>query len=239
MQIMSRSTRQLNARPLRQCPPAPTVMSLFGQSAGARLEAGPTFASRSHVTRFLHLLLLLIVANQLLGSQFMDRPLPGEDADWPFVLHEWVGMAGFAVIVLFWIWTFVRHRSETSAGRLVPWCSPSGWRDVLVDARQTARNIMALKASGGRAGAFVSAVHGLGLIIASAMAASGTGYFLLFEGTSLGSRVIGIHKFLANFMWAYLIGHASMAALHAMLGDDVFARMFWMKRRKTDLTECR
>ncbi len=98
---------------------------------------------------------------------------------------------------------------------------------------------MALKAPDDRAGALASAVHGLGLVIASAMAASGASYFLLFEGTSLGSRVLGIHKFLANFMWAYLIGHASMAALHAMLGDDVFARMFWMKRRKTDPTECR
>jgi cytochrome b561 len=147
-------------------------------------------------------------------------------------------MAGFAVIVLFWLWTFVRHRSETNAARLVPWCSLSGWRDVLVDARKTARNIMALKAPGGRAGALVSAVHGLGLLLASAMAASGASYFLLFEGTSLGGGVLGVHKYLANFMWVYLIGHASMAALHAMLGDDVFARMFWLKRDKTDLTEC-
>jgi cytochrome b561 len=196
------------------------------------------FASRSHVTRLLHLLLLLIVANQLLGSQFMDKPLPGEDADWPFLLHEWVGMAGFVVIVLFWIWTFVRHHSETNAARLVPWFSFSGWRDVLIDAKKTVRNIIAFKAPVGRASALVSAVHGLGLLVASAMAASGASYFLLFEGTSLGGGVLGVHKLLANIMWAYLIGHASMAALHAMLGDDVFARMFWLKRRKTDPTGC-
>jgi hypothetical protein len=27
-------------------------------------------------------------------------------------------------------------------------------------------------------------------------------------------------------MWAYLIGHASMALLHQALGDKVFSRMF-------------
>jgi cytochrome b561 len=37
-------------------------------------------------------------------------------------------------------------------------------------------------------------------------------------------------------MWAYLIGHALVALVHHALGDDIFSRMFWVKRRRTHAT---
>ena len=190
-------------------------------------------SSRSHVTRLLHVFLLLIVIHQLVGSQFMERPLPGDDPAWPFQFHAWIGVAGVAAISFFWLWTLVRHRSETPVGRLVPWFSAAGYRNLLADVK---RNYQRL--TGGRAlepedahGALASAVHGLGLLVASIMAVSGAAYFFFFEGTPLGGIVLGLHKIFANFMWAYLIGHAGAALLHTLWGDDILSRMFWLKRK--------
>jgi hypothetical protein len=186
---------------------------------------------RSHVSRILHLLLLLIVINQLVGSQFIEKPSPGEDAGWPFIVHEWVGVTGFVILTLFWLWAFLRHGSETSVTRLVPWLSASGWRGLFADLKQTAGDIVT-RAALCHTAALASAVHGLGLLAASAMAMSGAAYFLFLAGTRLGGLVLELHKFIANFMWVYLIGHASMAIIHAMLGSGAVGRMFWLKRSK-------
>jgi Prokaryotic cytochrome b561 len=186
---------------------------------------------RSHISRILHLLLLSIVISQLFGSQFMEKPSAGETADWPFVLHEWVGMAGFVILALFWLWTCLRRGSETSPKRLVPWLSASGWRDLLADVKRTAGDIVTRSAPRHTA-ALASAVHGLGLLAASAMAISGAAYFLFLAGTHMGALVLELHKLVANFMWTYLIGHAGMAIIHAMLGSEVVARMFWLTPAK-------
>ena len=52
-------------------------------------------STRSHSTRALHLSLLVIVVSQLLTSQVMERPFPGEEPGWPFLLHEWIGLAAY------------------------------------------------------------------------------------------------------------------------------------------------
>ncbi|MBV8663819.1 MAG: cytochrome b/b6 domain-containing protein, partial [Hyphomicrobiales bacterium] len=54
-----------------------------------------------------------------------------------------------------------------------------------------------------------------------------------FSGGEHGRTVLGLHRLAANLMWAYVIGHASVAVLHQALGDDIFSRMFWPRRRKT------
>jgi cytochrome b561 len=197
--------------------------------------------SRSHVTRVLHLLLLLTVLHQLMGSRIMERPFPGDEPAWPFVLHQWVGLASLAALGVFWAWTLVRHRLETPLGRLVPWFSIDGYRAVLIDVTRSAgRLIGVVTPDDGHEqadGALASAVHGLGLLVASAMAVSGAAYFLFFEGTSAGKLVLGLHKLFANFMWAYLIGHAGLAILHALWGDDILSRMFWLRPRRTSSVE--
>jgi len=42
---------------------------------------------------------------------------------------------------------------------------------------------------------------------------------------------MGLHSLAGDLMWVYLIGHASMAILHQLAGDEVFSRMFWFRRR--------
>lgn len=79
-----------------------------------------------------------------------------------------------------------------------------------------------------------SAVHGLALLAAIAMAASGAIVFATMgpDGalSGLGSGALSAHSLLANLMWAYLVGHASLAVLHQMQEHDTL-RMFSLRKR--------
>jgi cytochrome b561 len=187
--------------------------------------------TRSHVTRFLHLALLLIVLHQLASSQFMERPLPGDEPEGLFLTHQWLGTVGLGVVTLFWLWTLARHASETSLGALVPWFSVRRLAALGGDLRAVAQAIAARRAPG-PLDALVSAVHGLGLLTASGLAASGVAWMLLFQGTHMGRSVLAAHSLLGNLMWAYVVGHAGMGVLHQFAGEDVFSRMFWFAPRR-------
>jgi len=187
--------------------------------------------TRSHATRALHLSILLVVVSQLLSSQVMERPFPGDEPGWPFLLHEWIGLAGVCVITLFWLWSLARNPAETPLSRLFPWLSRKRLSDIADEIVGFLRDIFALRAPSFKLDAIASAVHGLGLMLASFLALSGAAWYFVFTGTSYGKTVIGLHSLAGNLMWVYLIGHASMAILHQLAGDEVFSRMFWFRRR--------
>ena len=88
---------------------------------------------RSHMTRVLHLAVLLTVVDQLLTSLIMERPLPGEDPDWPFALHRRSAWSASACLMLFWLWTLIRDERETPLQQLFPWFSERGIRRVVAD----------------------------------------------------------------------------------------------------------
>ncbi len=188
--------------------------------------------ARSHMTRVLHLALLLTVVDQLLTSLIMERPLPGEDPDWPYALHEQVGLVGLGVLTLFWLWMLIRDERETPLQRLFPWFSAESLAELADDVRAVVRALVALRAPPLRLDALSSAIHGLGLLLATFLAMSGAAWFALFTGTPCGRIVLMAHKLAGNVMWAYLIAHASAALLHHALGDRIFARMFWVRRRR-------
>ena len=192
--------------------------------------------TRSHITRLLHLALLLIVLHQLLSGTVMERPLPGEEPAWPYALHERIGLVGLGVLALFWLWTLVRHPVETPVARLLPWFSASPLAAVFKDVASVVRAVLSFRAPPLELEALASAVHGLGLLVASFLALTGAAWFCLFAGTPYGRMVMGMHQLSANLMWAYLIGHALIAVVHRALGDDIFSRMCWVKRRPTHAT---
>lgn len=187
--------------------------------------------SRSHLTRALHLALLLVVIHQLMTSLIMERPLPGEAPDWPFALHQSFGMVGLGVLALFWLWTLARHRAETPLARLLPWFSAARRGAVADDVVRLARSVAALRAPPLPLEALAGAVHGLGLLVATFLATSGAAWLLFLAGTPYGRTALGLHKLAGDLMWVYLIAHVSAAVVHRLLGDDVFSRMFWGKRR--------
>jgi cytochrome b561 len=79
-----------------------------------------------------------------------------------------------------------------------------------------------------------SAVEGLGLLVASAMAATGAVLYATMSPdgalSGFGSAALNAHKLLANLMWAYLVGHALLAVLQETQGHDVLKRIFSMKK---------
>jgi cytochrome b561 len=184
---------------------------------------------RSPATRVLHLLLLLAVLHQLIDSQFMDKPLPGEEPSLIFILHGYIGLASVGVVAAFWVWTMIRQ-GETSLGRLLPWFSLMRLRDVAADAVRQLHRLARLQAPTDEDGAMTSAVHGLGLLTVTMMVATGTLYYFT-EGSPFGRSALSMHKLFANVMWVYLVAHAGLAVLHHLLGSDIFSRMFWSRRR--------
>ena len=57
---------------------------------------------KSVLTRILHLLLLMAVMHQLVGSSIMEAPRPGQPGGLLFELHEWGGLTSLGLILLFW-----------------------------------------------------------------------------------------------------------------------------------------
>ncbi len=182
---------------------------------------------RSQATRAIHLLLLLVVLNQLAGSQFMRRPFPGDPPGTLYALHEYVGLASLAVVAAFWVWTLVR-RGETRLGRLLPWFSIARLRDVAADVAAQLRRVARGRFPDDADGAFASAVHGLGLLAVTSMAATGSLFFFA-QGTPVAHAALSLHKLIANLVWAYLFAHAGLAVLHHVLGSDILSRMFWTR----------
>lgn len=185
--------------------------------------------NRSLTTKFFHLLIMLIVLHQLLVSSVMEGPNRGRPGDWFYELHEWGGLAGLGLLTLFWLWVFVR-RNETPVSAMLPWFS-SARRVALVEDLRL--HIAALKDRHwpqSTNDAMASATHGLGLLTAMAMAATGAATLLWPGGSALHATVLSTHKVLANLMWAYLIGHASIAVLHHFAGDDSLKRMFRIRQ---------
>jgi cytochrome b561 len=79
------------------------------------------------------------------------------------------------------------------------------------------------------------AVHGLGLVTVTAMALTGATMVLAMASDgSMGTllrAVRWVHGFVANFMWAYVIGHVTMAVLHQVRGERLLTRMFSLRAR--------
>lgn len=134
------------------------------------------------------------------------------------------------ILVLFWLWILFRRR-EQSFSDLVPWFSVEKLRTLSEDIGRHVNALIRLRLPlPTEASPLASATHGLGLIIASVMAVTGAiVYFQMGPTgalTDFGRSALGIHRPAANLMWAYLIGHATIALLHQISGHSVLQRMF-------------
>lgn len=182
-------------------------------------------------TKALHALLALSITHQMLISLVMAVPRPpSQPIETPFQLHSWVGVVSFGIVIVFWLWTLAR-RGEAGIGAFIPWFSSVRRRAILDDLRAYGTALRRLKLPDSAVHtAFANAVHGLGLLLATYLAATG---FIVYtqmaaDGsmTSLGHMLADWHGALANVMWAYLIGHAAMALLHQIMGEGVLRKMW-------------
>lgn len=177
---------------------------------------------RSATTKILHWLAALAIVVQLGLSLVMQSPGKNRPGDSLFEIHEKVGIGAVAILVAFWIWGMIRS-GETRFVAFFPWFSPKQLRLVASDAKR----LFAPLDMGREERPFASAVHGLGLIIATIMALSGLiGYFV-----ASARFLLSVHETVAPLMWAYLIGHVAISLIHELQGERVLARMLSIRTR--------
>lgn len=181
-------------------------------------------------TRWLHALIALSLTTQLILSEFMakpdhlDRASELEKTLWEG--HEWIGLFAAGALVLHWVWSFMSN-SDVKLGNLFPW-STDGFKRIKSEVSYLikARKLPAAGEHGGLAGF----IHGLGILIGSAMAATGVGLYIVIDYLGgpedpLFEQIAQIHGFLGTFMWIYLVGHVLAVAWHEYLGEKVLSSM--------------
>lgn len=169
-------------------------------------------------TRWLHFGLAGAVSLALVVSLAMGDPASPEGSLGLrlFHLHTYVGLIALAFMVLHWLWIWWGPDRE-ALRHLFPW---SGFAFGTV--RRETRELLRFKIPrGGANGGLSGFVHGLGLLAATGMVATGGAMFVFLHGYGLTQASFGIikaiHVALGNVMWAYLVGHASLALLHHVL----------------------
>lgn len=186
-------------------------------------------------TRALHACLAFAIIAQLVSSLFMN---PDDGGNEIFSIHKYIGLSAFFLILAFWLQTIFRKHG-TSFGMLFPWLRRARLAAVWTDLRThlAAMQHLTLPEHDGHS-PLASAVHGLGLLLMTAMAASGTLYYFINTGDPDGPGFVKvamtIHLALANLVWVYLIGHASMAVI-AHYSSVLSLHEMWSFHRKTDV----
>ena len=185
------------------------------------------FMRRDNVTKLLHALIALGISANLIISLFMVPAELGVKGDVPYLVHQWAGLSLFATVMVYWLWKLAGNLPQ-GWPYFFPWFSkatyPAIWLELRVLLRLQLREVP-------ESGVLSGAIHGLGLLTASVMAASGTVQFLLLQRYFANSSVFDLskatHEFFATFMWIYLIGHVLMAAMHQTLGHKSISTMFF------------
>jgi cytochrome b561 len=182
-------------------------------------------------------LLAIAISHQLFVSLIMQVPRPtGIAANSAFIFHQYGGLFSLAVVLLFWLWTLIRHQ-ETSLASLLPWFSRANRSLVLEDFKH---HIATLKTGklppAGSSTPLASAVHGLGLLAVSGAALTGGLIYLLMGAhgslSSSGKFVLEVHSLIATFVWAYLVVHGLVALGHQYFDKPILTDMFSLRRRK-------
>lgn len=191
-------------------------------------------------TRLFHACLALAVISQLISSQFMQVPREGRPGNWVFEVHEYSGLFAGAMALGLWL-VIITRIGGTDIGRLLPWFSADRRAAFWADTKAHWTIVRAFHLPQYRqASPFAAAIHGLGLLLITAMAATGTLYWL---GNIAGSQdglviwlAINLHGLMANLVWAYLIGHAGMALIHHFTGGQSL-RVMWATSPTTSSKE--
>ena len=188
----------------------------------------------SRTTRILHALLALTITFQLIVSLVMDhphiaRPMSHAGAIW-FEWHEWVGLTVVAVLLVSWIYRLMNFQREAQ-GQLFPWLNAPGRSELLAESGQ----LLSLKkwTTLPETGALAGTIHGLGLLIATAMAVTGGVLYLKLWPANIvtgnTADLMDVHSNLATIMWAYLYGHGLMAVWHQFIAHASISKMFRLR----------
>ena len=174
-----------------------------------------TIVTRHNVpTRLVHAGLASAVLTAVFASLGMEHPKPGRPGNLLFEVHEYGGLAAFTLIVLFWLILTLRKRG-TPSGLLFPWFSATRRAALWSDTKHHLAALRRLRLPDHDSESpFASAVHGLGILLVTAMSGTGTLFYFFGDNGGAMNLVIEVHETLANLVWVYLIGHVSLAVLN-------------------------
>lgn len=194
------------------------------------METSLTLPKHTALTRAAHGLLATAIIVQLASSQFMIPEEPGKVANGAFEVHQYAGLAAFAFMLLFWLTIMIRGHG-THTGLLFPWFSGTRLAALWTDTRDHLATLAKFRLPPYHPQSpLAAAVHGLGLIVISLMAASGTLYYFVNAGDPDGSGLVAlamtVHRAIANLAWAYLIAHAAIAVFYHF-ATDMRLRDMW------------
>jgi cytochrome b561 len=183
-------------------------------------------------TRWFHAGIALGIAAQLGLSLVMNAPDDKDEvlaSGIPLLLfhtHELIGFALLALLLLHWLWSLSGHVQD-GFGHLFPWFSKKRINAI----RGELKEALKLKLSDPETNnALAGAVHGLGLLAATALAVTGAVIFFNLSDSGhmsqLGETFHKIHGLIAPLMWAYLIGHFAISVIHKRMGRTNVKDMF-------------
>ncbi|MDP3495629.1 MAG: cytochrome b/b6 domain-containing protein [Hyphomonadaceae bacterium] len=188
-----------------------------------------TVTKHTIATRFLHMGVALLVLWQLGASLVMQGPEGTQTGDLLFSAHNYVGLATLGLLLLFWLNVAVRRQGSPSAA-LFPWFLAERRADVWSDIRRHAASMKKLRFPPHEdSSALASAIHGLGLLLMTLMAATGATWWVTQPSATAGV-FREAHALLANLAWVYLIAHGGLAVLHHLRREASLANMWSLRR---------
>jgi len=170
--------------------------------------------SQPLLIRVLHLLVILLVASQLITSDFVDLDHArriGDSVSFDFGTwtHILPGLTLAVIATIFVLTELFRHGLK--------YFFPYVWGDLSqlkTDVRTLANRRLPETASGG----LPAVIQGLGLGALTLTLLSGLSWFLLVQaGSGLAHAAIELHQMLTGLVVAYVIGHGGMGVLHIFL----------------------
>lgn len=189
--------------------------------------ATPT-RTRNRATRWLHLLLAALIVHQMVMSAVMELPNPrrGHPGNLWWSFHEYGGLLTFSAIFLFWVLRVARQAGTTAWGEWFPWFSKVRLQALGQDILRYLHDGVRLRMPDPEgSNALPAAVQGVGLLLVSILAVTGTLWWL---GRQLGGAwparvhdLIEIHGVLGDAVWFYLALHVGAALLHEFFGHRI------------------
>lgn len=181
-------------------------------------------------TRFLHGALALAIGVQLITGLIMQAPTVRHSGNGFFTIHKDSDILIGALALAFWL-VIATRRSGTEAGLLFPWLKADRRAAFFADTR---RHLAAWRrghlADFQTAAPMAAAVHGFGLVLVTAMAATGFGHLIASidgaSATPFGEWLRWLHGLTVRMVWLFVIGHGLTALLHHY-ADDLDLRSIW------------
>lgn len=186
------------------------------------------------ITRWLHAGIAVGVVVQLFCSLFMNVPAPGRslpEAGYRlFLIHRWSGITVVTLVILHWLWNLSGHVTG-GWGHLFPWFSRQRMQRLVTDIKEVPKWLQGeFPGQQEETIPLAGAIHGLGLLVVSAMALSGAVIFFGMGSDGAMSLFVAVvrhgHMYMGEVLWVYFVGHAGIAVLHQARGDRLISKMF-------------